>query len=205
MAVIVSKGIVVPSYGPPAGTTWLYETAGSFEVPANGKYEIEIHGGGGGPGWYAGYGTDYVCGGGGGGSGELYELTLKKGEVYAITVGQGGYQTGASFGYAEASSFGEYSCAGGGNGGNASYYYDPSWMTDATRTPGKGGTASGSLATAGGTGKRSVSSSSGGGSPGQGNKNNTAQTYGDGGSYTGENGSTHGKNGAVIITYLGVA
>lgn len=36
MAVIVSKGIVVPSYAPPVGTTWLFEENGTFADMANG-------------------------------------------------------------------------------------------------------------------------------------------------------------------------
>lgn len=199
MAVIVSKGIVVPYYGPPVGTTWLYEDNGTFVVPADGIYQVEMHGGGGGAterGVFNGStGFNFDCCTGGG-SGELYEVTLTEGESISITIGSGGayttpnddsYSVGGTGG---ATTFGDLSIAGG-RGGSSS---GPS-----------GGAASGSLATAGTwwSGDHSIGSLAGG----QGNKNNTAQTYGDGGYYDGSNStiSRNGQSGAVIITFMGVA
>ena len=60
MAVIVSKGIMVPVLAPPVGTTWLYENNGTFEVPADGIYQVEMHGGGGGGG--GSYTVEYANG-----------------------------------------------------------------------------------------------------------------------------------------------
>lgn len=209
MAVIVSKGIVVPYYGPPVGTTWLYEDNGTFIVPADGIYQVEMHGGGGGGGfggvtydstWAA---TVYQGGGGGGGSGEIITTSLIKNTSYEIKIGGGG--TGATNSTAETAatdggttSFGDYSI-GGGKAGITS-----------TRTNTSGGSASGSLATSGKNGEYQMYIAIGG-AGGYGNKNNTTQTYGnggkggEGGSGTVEQWGASGNPGAVIITFMGVA
>lgn len=201
MAVIVSKGIVVPSYAPPVGTTWLYENNGTFEVPADGIYQVEMHGGGGGGGGgaYSEY-TGWWYGCGGSGSGTLKKLTLTKDETYAIIIGTGG--DGGSIGYQSRAGrgsnggitkFGTYSIAGGygSQGGSAS-----------APTHGDSvGQASGELAT---VGKAYNTDNSAAG--GYGNKNNTAQTYGNGGAGGyGPNPGSAGQPGAVIITFMGVA
>lgn len=198
MAVIVSKGIVIPSYAPPVGTTWLYENNGTFEVPADGIYQVEMHGGGGG----GGGGTHYnhmgsYFGSGGGGSGTVLTLPLNKGDSCSIIIGAGG--AGGSLGYEEpagrgsqggTTTFGDYSIAGGGGGSGAGTYNSP-----------YEGSSSGNLATAG-----KCYDEDGAVDGGYGNKNNTAQTYGNGGAggYDFNKGSD-GKPGAVIITFMGVA
>ena len=198
MAVIVSKGIVIPSYAPPVGTTWLYENNGTFEVPADGIYQVEMHGGGGG----GGGGTHYnhmgsYFGSGGGGSGTVLTLPLNKGDSCSITIGAGG--AGGSLGYEEhagrgsqggTTTFGDYSIAGGGGGSGAGTYNSP-----------YEGSSSGNLATAG-----KCYDEDGAVDGGYGNKNNTAQTYGNGGAggYDFNKGSD-GKPGAVIVTFMGVA
>ena len=208
MAVIMSKKIVVPR-NVPVGATWLYEYGddGVFEVPKTGIYSVEIHGGGGGG---AAGSLDYIASGGG--SGELYEVTLTEGDQIDVTVGAGGtagttlirntstgnYYLGGNGG---TSTFGDLSCAGGGGGragssGTSQYTY--------------GGSKSGSLASEGsyyysaGHSQGDTYSLSGG----EGNTNNPSQTYGDGGraymNYPNET-PYAGEPGAVIITFLGVA
>lgn len=214
MAVIVSKRIMVPYYGPPVGTTWLYEDNGTFVVPVNGKYQIEMHGGGGGGG---GGGFDlssnWCPGGGGGGSGEIYTANLTAGDSHNITIGVGGAAGenrnsgtgGTSDGSAGGTTtFGSlYSLAGGGGGKKLTYVYDK-----VIGFIGYGGTASGSIATAGADGSSSSPSVSAWktAAGGYGNKNNAAQTYGNGGQSSGSiTGTTAGQPGAVIITFMGVA
>ena len=198
MAVIVSKGIVVPSYAPPVGTTWLYEDNGTFEVPADGIYQVEMHGGGGG----GGGGTSYkymgsYFGSGGGGSGTVLTLSLNKDDSCSITIGAGG--AGGSFGYEQGAgrgsqggttTFGDHSIAGGYGGDGAGMHHGI-----------LAGNSSGNLATAG-----KCYDEDGAVDGGYGNKNNTAQTYGNGGAggYDLNKGSD-GKPGAVIITFMGVA
>ena len=176
--------------GVAVGTTWAYTSNGTFEVPADGSYQIEMHGGGGGACVRTTYDSSwnaYYALASGGGSGEMYTLALTKGEHYAITIGSGGASIsgGPSVDAAEAggsTSFGSYTVNGGGGGdGRGSV----------------GGAAHGSLATSG-------AFISGGGTVagGYGNKNNTAQTYGNGGSVTASS-PQNGQPGAVIITYLG--
>ena len=192
MAVIVSKGIVVPYYGPPVGTTWLYEENGTFTVPADGIYQVEMHGGGGG-GVARKNGGDYAnCSGGG--SGELQTVQLQKGADISITIGAGGSGGGQNYegwplsGIGEqggTTTFGDLSVAGGHGGHAANYTY-------------KGGAASGNIATA------VTYYHMGYAAPGYGNKDNKAQTYGNGGQVN--NGyAQNGKPGAVIITFKGVA
>jgi hypothetical protein len=187
----------------PAGTIWKFTSNGTFEVPATGTYQVELHGGGGGGGGCirtSGYA--YFYGGGGGGSGELYTLELVRNDEYAISIGAGGNrgtnlssaagpEQGAGNGSKGGqSSFGSITVAGG-KGGTGSYCDYNGYYFGGT-----GGAASGSLATAGNNGGQSSSSGTGG----YGNKNNTAQTYGNGGKQ-----QSNGQPGAVIITYLGVS
>lgn len=200
MATFAKRRGAVPSVvSVPVGTTWLYETDGTFEVPADGNYQVEMHGGGGGAVTkvsvvtdenYLAYGWFYSITGGG--SGELYTLALTKGDKNAIKIGAGGSAGNNSDGTnGGATSFGSYTVAGG-NG--------------ATRSA--AGSAQGSLATSG-TSSFNVPGAgilSGNYYPvrpgGYGNKNNTAQAYGNGGSTT-TSGAQAGQPGAVIITYLG--
>lgn len=184
----------------PVGTMWLFRSNGTFTAPADGKYQVEIHGGGGGAAvsrW--GNGGTVASGGG---SGELYEVSMSKDEQVSVTIGSGGaaalgdgtdYEVNGSAG--GSTTFGSLSCAGGGgamaqSNGIADDEYR--WT---------GGAKSGSLATSG-TGSYEYSYSSLSASAGQGNKNNTAQTYGDGGAVSSLT-PNNGKAGAVIVTYLG--
>lgn len=185
----------------PIGTVWLFTSNGTFTAPADGKYQVEIHGGGGGAAGHVWGGAQNAVASGGG-SGELYETVLSKGEQVSVTVGSGGAaelkDASSSFaaqgGTGGKSTFGNLSCAGGGGGEALSegvineYSYS-------------GGLASGSLATRGsGSSAYQVTTLSVSG--GQGNKNNTSQTYGDGGAVTNCS-PKDGKAGAVIVTYLG--
>lgn len=171
------------------GTIWLYTEDGTFTVPADGNYQIEMHGGGGG-GAYAPamYGSTQIGAAGGGGSGEIYEVTLASGDSYSITIGAGG--AGAYMGAGSSggpTSFGSLYTLTGGSGGSAQYGGYPN-----------AGSASGSIASAG-----SISYGTQYASGGYGNTNNTSQTYGNGGNVNSNNGGNAGQSGAVIITYLG--
>ena len=173
----------------------------SFEVPATGRYEIEMHGGGGGAMAFATTITIPNPTTGqpvtqtvrvnisGSGSGEIYTLELLKGESYPVTVGKGADALTAGsmvqfFG--ETTSFGDKSLAGGGS---------PSGVLMSPTI----GASSGSIATQGssapGIGPQSVTG-------GYGNKDKPSQTYGNGGSVV-SGSPQNGSDGAVIVTYLG--
>lgn len=184
----------------PVGTMWLFTSNGTFTAPADGKYQVEIHGGGGGAAvslW--GNGGTVASGGG---SGEVYEVVLSKGYQASITIGTGGtaaLESGSDYevigGNGGATTFGNLSCAGGGGGmaqSNGIANDEYRWT---------GGAKSGSLATSG-TGSYAYNYPSLSANAGQGNKNNTSQSYGDGGAVSSLTPSK-GKAGAVIVTYLG--
>lgn len=202
----------------PVGTMWLFTSNGSFEAPEDGQYQIEMHGGGGGGAYYVwGWQDEYeethgaVPGGGGGGSGEIKTITLAKGDVNAITIGAGGaagISYGSSGGAGGTTKFGSLSVEGG-KGATLGYItYD--YIRNSA-----GGAASGSIATAGGTGVGAWDKATyTGGAGGLGNSANAAQPYGNGGAGTSAkynyassvNASVvaqPGQPGAVIITYLG--
>lgn len=190
----------------PVGTVIVLDTVGhgSWECPASGQWEIEAHGGGGGGGtgsrWFMGAFT----GGGGGGSGAQTTAYLTRGIMLNYTIGAGGL--------------------GGADGGSTSL--EPTISSDlffvdggkcgTPGTPpmsgGAGGAASGTLATSGGDGIAFPEGVVKGGAGGKGNKNNTAQTYGNGGSGADINADgpgeltvegNPGEDGAIILTYLG--
>ena len=160
---------------------------GTWVCPATGTWEVEMHGGGG--GGALSRNDDSFYGGAGGGSGEVYTLNLEKGTSHAITIGRGGQ---SMLGYAGApysggdTTFGDYTVKGGESG---SYW-------------GQGGQGKGSLATSGQSFLYGETSPSGG----KGNKNNTSQVYGnggDGGRIEPVEYAQRGKDGAIILTYLG--
>lgn len=187
------------------GTIWRFTSNGTFTVPAIGKYQVEIHGGGGGAAGIAQAkyrdeaGSLFATGGG---SGELYETALEKGQQVSVTVGTGGagaWTTSTSGkargGTGGASTFGSLSCAGGGGG-----YVSGSNNSDAYYEVGK---ASGSLSSGGSWLIKSATLSSiNVSSKGEGNTNNKAQSYGDGGVVS-AGVPKDGQPGAVIVTYLG--
>lgn len=120
--------------------------------------------------------------GSGGGSGEIYTKNYKRGAVFSVTIGSGGIGSKASAtiaygGTGGTTIFGDLTLYGGGGGraGSSSEH----------------GSASGSIATSGI-----------GYVGGYGNKNNTSQTYGNGGAAQYDY-VEKGKDGAVILTYLG--
>lgn len=184
MAVITSKVVQVPEFAKvPVGTTWLFEGNDTFTVPVDGNYQIELHGGGGGSACFI------QASAGGGGSGELIELALSKGDKWDITIGAGGAKTSdGSAGTGGTTYFGSFAQPGGGGG-----------RVDGYNSLAYAGSAVGSLATSGSAAPYNSNSSGG-----QGNKNNVAQTYGDGGAVAGGK-TQNGQPGAVIITYLGVS
>ena len=219
MAVIVSKGIVIPSYAPPVGTTWLYEDNGTFEVPADGIYQVEMHGGGGGGGGggNGNSGGDYrlSSGQGGGASGNLFTCTLTKGEAYAVEIGAGGAGGAKSFlSYDETYGWSSVNPATSGGNGGTTYFGEYSI------SGGQGGKPFTGYVQNAPKSYGNIATNSENITPGEGNKNNVSQTYGDGGaagriydyydpSY-GENlreeasDGGAGKPGAVIITFMGV-
>lgn len=173
----------------PIGYQVILDTVGSGEwvCPASGDWEIEVHGGGG-----SGCGSNSYypySGGAGGGSGELYTRTIKSGQVLRYTIGAGAnnYETaGDSTSFSIVSVPGS---SGGIDGGGPGY------------GGGSGGGGSGSIATSGGSSYAPYSVPRGG----YGNKNNTSQSYGNGGDglagYYME--FNKGEDGAIILTYLG--
>lgn len=191
----------------PVGSVIVLDTVGpgSWECPASGQWEIEIHGGGGGGGYgQRGSSAGGVSGGGGGGSGKQVTMLLEKGTKYSYTIGFGGpagtRETQPSAGAATRIT-GIASVDGGYPGGNSE-----------TSTGGSAGRGVGELSTYGGRGTKSFDSSSlaEGGAGGYGNKNKPTQRYGNGGK--GGDGARvfgpvtegqPGEDGAIILTYLG--
>lgn len=177
---------------------------GSFELPFDGLYYLEMHGGGsGGAGEYYNYATgeDPTPGGPGGGSGAyIDELYLSAGS-YTYTIGAGG-------------SRGNINC--NSSNGGYTYFYDQSYIvaggTIASCKYGYGG-GSGNAT----TGMTNMASLSGNGKYGEGYLNygkggSSYGPYGNGGcggySYLSDSGerikvnATNGTNGAIIIKYL---
>lgn len=174
-----------PQKAVPAGTTWTITESGQWEVPATGQYQVELHGGGGGAAIDFSGGQMPNYGASGGGSGEVYTLSLVKGQKIQVVIGSGGAGNRDWTGYAGGeSSFGSVSIAGGGGG------------TCLSGTLVAGG-AVGTLATSGTTVHASL------GAGGLGNKNKPNQTYGNGGNVFGGNYANSGQPGAAIITFLG--
>lgn len=171
MGVFASRIMSKPEPTVPVGTTYTITESGSWTCPASGDWRIELHGGGGGGASDALQGI-YATGGG---SGEIYTASLKYGDVINVTIGNAGaaWQPGA------ASVFGNLSLNGGG-GGAANPY------------PGIGGSASGSIASAGNAGRSSSISI------GLGNTSVPTQSYGNGGAP-----GSNGQPGAAIVTFLG--
>lgn len=159
----------------PVGTIITITENLTWECLATGRWLLELHGGGGGGGTAQWLWED---GGGGGGSGDEQEIVLTKGDLIPCTIGAAGHGStyNSSGGDGEPTSFGDYTVPGG-----------------------KGGTKN-----APGSGSGNLGTSGNGSNPGQGNKNNSDQTYGDGGvgANTSHRGS-EGQPGAIILTYLG--
>ena len=161
----------------PVGYQVILDTVGpgTWTCPAFGRWLLELHGSGGAGGSFNW--TNFKTGGGGGGSGEEYEIILNAGETISYNIG------GATTSYGKSTTFGEYSVDGGSRASND-----------------LGGPASGSLATSGTNGTSSTSPGIGG----KGNKNKPKQTYGNGGDgATAASDRKYGKDGAIILTYLG--
>lgn len=163
----------------------ILDTVGSGEwtCPASGQWEVEGHGGG-----CGGYqGKSFGGGTGGGGSGEVYTITLNSGQKISYRIGRGGAGAAAT------------SYARPGGGGDTTF-------GELTFHGATGQEGIGSLASSGYS-----SSTTPGGAGGYGNKNKPEQTYGNGGtggrrSFQGSGTYTaggDGKDGAIILTYLG--
>lgn len=153
--------------------------SGTWVCPASGQWEVEGHGGG-----CGGYRGSSVAGRGGGGSGDISTITITAGKAISYEVGQGG--TGAS---------NQFVTPGAGT---------DSRFGDITFSGSASVNAAGSLATNG-----QPPTSFNGGEGGKGNKNKPEQTYGNGGN-GGRSATTGGytsggagKDGALILTYLG--
>lgn len=191
----------------PVGTVIILDTvgSGSWECPASGQWEIEIHGGGGGGGYgQRGNSAGGVSGGGGGGSGKQVTMLLEKGTKYSYSIGAGG-PAGTVGAQARTGTTtritGIASVDGGYPGGNSEQ-----------AIVGSAGKGVGELSTDGGRGTKSFDSFSlaEGGAGGYGNKNKPTQRYGNGGK--GGDGARvfgsvtegqPGEDGAIILTYLG--
>ena len=170
------------SYGLPIGTQWVFEEYGTFVVPQTGKYEIELHGGGGPAFWIVSSYTRYSSGGG---SGEMYTADLVGGTEYAIEVGK---KKANWFGDGGSTKFGELFTIEGGSRSNSNFPQ-----------------SSGSLATNGKTKSYWVDGDYLQG--GLGNRNKPSQKYGNGGDmYSDSSGNPvagDGEDGAAIITLIG--
>lgn len=166
----------------PIGTQVIFDTVGSSDwvCPASGNWKIELHGGGG--GGSPGQSGMAIYGAGGGGSGAEGIFYLTSGTVYNYTVGK----RGARNGNGGTTIFGEHSVSGGG--------YGPTYVYESAQI----GVPS--------VGLNNIASTNNSAMGGYGNINNTSQIYGNGGNA----GSTFypsanepGKNGAIILTYIG--
>lgn len=184
----------------PVGGTVVIDTVGRSDwvCPVSGRWQVEMHGGGGGSAGRGQGGSGYVPRGAGGGSGNVSTFTLVAGEIYGIVIGKGGTPgtdainwTPATDGEnGEATQFvgemngkvGTTNCPGGGGG-------------DAEN--GRGGAAIGNLATVGASYNGQLFLAGG-----LGNKNKPNQKYGNGGD-SAKAKNKPGKNGAIILTYLG--
>ena len=182
----------------PVGTTWTITEDTTWEVPATGSYQIEMHGGGGG----GAQSSSTLASGGG--SGEIYEQSLIKGSMIAVTIGVGG-EAGPESAYGSNSgedggttTFGTLSLPGGGCGRvvEEKYYSVP-----------YAGNASGSLGEAGSAATDVYPDGPSSITGGAGNRTNPAQNYGNGGGayyrFSSNKGAYPGTPGAVIVTYLG--
>ena len=167
------------SSGLPIGTQWVFEENGTFVVPQTGKYEIELHGGGG-----SAFSVQFTtsrryCSGGG--SGEIYTADLVVGTEYAIEVGKNSWLGGGP------TKFGELFTVKGGSQKN--------------NMP----QSSGSLATNGTY--KSYWTDGDYLQGGLGNRNKPSQKYGNGGDmYSDSSGNPvagDGEDGAAIITLIG--
>lgn len=179
----------------PVGMTWTITEDTTWEVPATGSYQIEMHGGGGGGVSVLFTRNTYkAAAASGGGSGEVYLQTLNKQQKIPVIIGAGGdsaegQNQNISAGTGGTTQFGTLSLAGGTGGqarsSNMSVYR---------------GSANGSIAEDGET-KEFGGTATGG----NGNKNNAIDTHGDGGSAIASSSleAYPGKPGAVIVTYLG--
>lgn len=103
-------------------TSWDILSDTTWTVPVTGYYQIDLRGGGGGGGkaFYRTYnGSGRTKSGGPGGNSRQSETHfLKKGDTYAITIGEGGAaSTGNDGGKGGTSSFGSLITISGGEGG----------------------------------------------------------------------------------------
>lgn len=191
-----------------------YLTSGQFQAPKNGRYKLELHGGGGGgsggasfTGGYIGIGyfsPVYVSGSRGGGSGMLFDgLTFAKNETFEVSIGVGGQGGSGDDGASPAiygedgrdggdTTFGQYVAHGGG-GSQAGSATPNGSVSKAPSYPGDAGDADG-------IGQGGSNGGSGGGDYGE--------TYGKGGeggeatSGYAEDGQ-NGADGIAVVTYLG--
>lgn len=187
------------------GTQWVITEDSEWECPADGVYLLELHGGGG-ASWGVAYNVIgegfYSAWASGGGSGEMFEVQLKRGDKYPITIGQGGtMDTFSTHHYGGTTSFGDLASVAGG--GSAMF----TTMVNGAQRDVIPGPASGSLAAAGtygiqyaGNAKDATYYAVPGGF---GNVNNQEQTYGNGASTTTDGSEVDGEPGAIIITYMG--
>lgn len=213
MAVYPSRQIVLPVNL--IGTVWLYEYGqdGTFVVPKTGKYLVEIFGGGGGgaASYYLGSPPSAAVASGGSAH-QKYTLMLTEGDSYAVTVGKGGTKDNIQDstihchgGEGGTTTFGAYSCAGGKGG---------SVVSDGNASVATGGSGSGNNGSDGNgktltypewDGSTSSDTITVGGYAGYG-AGGSASSFVPSDSVGGTIARAEdGKNGAVRITYKGVA
>lgn len=176
----------------PVGTTYTITSSGTWECPATGQWQAELHGGGGGGGGAhptsTPWGVSFKRGGGGGGSGLLQTIRISANYPCSIVIGLGGAggeqqhtgETGGSTSIVYAAST-QLICNGGSGG-------EPG----AINGDGDGGASSGNIAS---DGDRRVG--------GYGNADKPEQPYGNGGGGGPMTNGDDGQPGAAILTYLG--
>lgn len=179
-------------FPPNVGTMWSYTSPGTFEwvCPYSGSYSIELHGRGGGGGFYA-YGPGDYSYYAGGGSGQLETVKLIGGTKYTIEIpGKGAlpepgyvnYYVPGESAYVKSGGTVIVECPGG--------IYSVRGRNDG------GGPGGGNIGGKGVPGQY--------GHGGYGNVNNPSQKYGNGG-FGGQDGYpiSSGEPGAFFITYVG--
>ncbi|MFR5780797.1 MAG: hypothetical protein ACLUGA_07445 [Oscillospiraceae bacterium] len=184
----------------PVGGTVVIDTVGRSDwvCPVSGRWQVEMHGGGGGPAGRGQGGSGYVPRGAGGGSGNVSTFTLIAGENYAIVIGKGGTPGTDAINWTPATN--------GEDGEATQFVGEMNGKVGTTNCPGggggdtennRGGAASGNLATAGASYNGQLFLAGG-----LGNKNKPKRKYGNGGD-SAKAKNKPGENGAIILTYLG--
>lgn len=182
----------------------IFETNGTFIVPAGvSSIIVEVWGGGGGSSAGETNGWSEGSGGGGGGYGKQ-GVVVTPGAAYAVAVGAGGVGgVGGAGGAGGNSTFGSLFSASGGGGAEASRY-DAEVRSWYAGNPGTGGTSTATIHIRGDSGTRGGPGGYGGAAPlgGQGGGyRQPGEVPGGGGSNASSYNGYDGARGRVIVYY----